>query len=122
MKAWPEILEECKRHLSEAAEKGSSGERLHHCARPEAAFRIKLRENPGGSKSLESVVGGIPKIVTSTVHSVTRLLSSCWLPPEKSEQPIGVLTRGPRREDLYVFYRECDASLVLYTQIGRAHV
>ncbi|HEV2194153.1 MAG TPA: tetratricopeptide repeat protein [Candidatus Acidoferrum sp.] len=115
MKNWPDLLAECIRLLSEAEAKGSSGERLVHCPpRPEAAFRINLRENSGG-KSLESVVGGIPKIVTSAVHVVTPRLSSRWLPPEGSEQPIGVLTRGPRREDLYVFYRECDASLVLYT-------
>jgi Flp pilus assembly protein TadD len=116
MKTWPEILVECQQLLSETVEKGPDNERSARCPRhPEAAFRIKLRENAGGGMDLESIFGGIPKIVPTVVHSVTTQLSSRWLPPEKNEQPIGLVTRRPRREDVYVFYNNREASLVLYT-------
>jgi len=116
MKTWPEILAECEQLLSKADEKSSSEERPARCPRrPEAAFRIELRENPSGNTSLESILGGIPEMVPTVVYSVTTRLSSRSLLPEKDEQPIGLVTRRPRREDVYVFYRDRDASLVLYT-------
>jgi len=116
MNAWPEILADCERLLSEMDERGSSDQGLpRRPSRPEAAFRFKLREEAGGSTVLESIVGGIPKLVTSAVHTVAARLSAQWLPPGRREEPIGVVMRRRRREDLYVFYCACDASLVVYT-------
>jgi len=116
MNAWPEILADCERLLSEMDEQGSNDQRLpRRPSRPEAAFRFKLREEADGSTSLESIVGGIPKLVTSMVHTAAARLSVQWLPQGGKEAPIGVVMRRPRREDLYVFYCACDASLVVYT-------
>lgn len=46
------------------------------------------------------------------VHPVSRWLSTRWLRAEPNEQPLGVVRR-PRHEDLCVFYRASDGSLVL---------
>jgi len=116
MNAWPEILTDCERLLSEMDEQASSGQRLpRRPSRPEAAFRFKLREEADGSTSLENIVGGIPELVTSIVHTSAARPSVQWLPPGGKEEPIGVVMRRPRREDLYVFYCACEARLVVYT-------
>ncbi len=84
-------------------------------APPEAAFRITLRrnENAGSGAGLE-VMGGIPKIVACVVHRITPQPHAHWLPDEE-ERPVGVVMRRARREDLYLFYRAGDSSLVLCT-------
>ena len=115
---WPEILAECERLLCQSpmGECGSGGEGVRERPRrPEAAFRLTLEANSESKTRLDSIVGGIPKVVTSEVRLVATRLSVGCVPPHSDEQPIGVVTRRPPREDLYVFYRDCDASLVLYT-------
>ena len=116
MKTWPKILEDCDRLLSPAddniaTDKGPP----QRCAPPEAAFRITLRrnENADSGHGLE-VVGGIPKIVACVVHPITPQPHARWLPDEE-ERPVGVVMRRAHREDLYLFYRAGDSSLVLCT-------
>jgi hypothetical protein len=116
MKAWPEILADCGRLLSQMDDRGAAEKRTpERHVRPEAAFRINLCKSADSSTGVESIVGGIPKIVTCVVNSIAPRLSSRWLPPGPNEIPIGVVMRQKRRGDLYIFYRACDATLVLYT-------
>lgn len=115
-KAWREILADCDRLLSPTDDSVATGKcQLRRRARPEAAFRITLRGGKDGATRLESVAGGIPKITPCVVHSVPSLPDARWLHPDEEDRPVGVVMRRTRREDLYVFYRACDASLVLYT-------
>lgn len=116
MKAWPEILADCGRLLSPADESVAVDKRrLQRCVRPEAAFRVTVRGNADGGTDLGEIVGGIPKIVACAVHPAAPRPSARCLSPEQDEQPVGVVIRCSPREDLYLFYRACDASLVLYT-------
>jgi tetratricopeptide (TPR) repeat protein len=116
MKAWPKILEDCDRMLSPADDSIATDKRPpQRRVLPEATFRIALRRNADGGTGLESIVGGIPEIVDCAVHPVTAELHSRWLQPDEKERPVGVVMRRSHREDLYLFYRACDASLVLYT-------
>jgi tetratricopeptide (TPR) repeat protein len=116
MKGWPKILADCDRLLSPSDDSVATDRyALRRHARPEAAFRITLRDDRDGSTRLESVVGGIPKIMPCVVHSVPLLPDARCLHPDEEDRPVGVVMRRARREDLYLFYRDCDASLVLYT-------
>lgn len=116
MRGWPKILADCDRLLSPTDDSAATNRRtLPRRSRPEAAFRITLRGNKDGATRLESVVGGIPKITPCVVHSVPSLPDARWLHPDEEDRPVGVVMRRARREDLYLFYRDCDASLVLYT-------
>jgi tetratricopeptide (TPR) repeat protein len=116
MNTWPEILADCDRLLSWAGENIESGKPpVLRSALPEAAFRITLRRNAESGIELKSIVGGIPKIVSCVVHPVTSQPHARWLSSDDKERPAGVVIRHARREDLYIFYRACDASLVLYT-------
>jgi tetratricopeptide (TPR) repeat protein len=115
-KTWPEILADCDRLLSPTDDSVATDKcPLRRRARPEAAFRITLRESKDGATRLESVLGGIPNITPCVVHSVPSLPDARWLHPDEEDRPVGVAMRRARREDLYLFYRDCDASLVLYT-------
>jgi tetratricopeptide (TPR) repeat protein len=114
MKGWPRILADCNRLLSPAD--GIADKRpTHHRARPEAAFRFTLRKNADSGTELKSIVGGIPKIVACEVHPVSAQPHARWLQPDREERTLGIVMRRARREDLYLFYRADDASLVLYT-------
>lgn len=116
MKTWPKILVDCDRLLSPADDNTATDKRPpQRRAPPEAAFRITLRrnENAGSGAGLE-VMGGIPKIVACVVHRITPQPHAHWLPDEE-ERPVGVVMRRARREDLYLFYRAGDSSLVLCT-------
>ena len=116
MNSWPKILADCERLLSPADDGVATDKRSpRRSARPEAAFRITLRKNSDSGASLEGIVGGIPKIVTCVVHAVPCQTDARWLHPDEEDRPVGVVMRRARREDLYIFYRDCDASLVLYT-------
>jgi hypothetical protein len=116
MRTWPQILADCDRMLSPADDSIATDKRPpRRRARPEAAFRIALCRNADGGTGVESVVGGIPEIVECEVHPVTAQLHSRWLQPDMKERPVGVVMRRSHREDLYLFYRACDASLILYT-------
>src|SRR5207253_8087507 len=83
--------------------------------RPEAAFRITLRKKSEGGTTLNDIVGGIPGILACVIHSVPPGASMHCVPPDPNEQPVGLIMRRSRREDLHVFYRAADASIVLYT-------
>jgi hypothetical protein len=118
MKTWPEILADCDRLLSPAEDSIATDKRPpQRRARPEAAFRITLRrnENADSGTGLESIEGGIPKIVACVVHPVTPPPDARWLHPDAEERPVGVVMRRARREDLFLFYRAGDATLVLCT-------
>ncbi len=114
--SWPKILADCACLLSpeddnNAASKGAT----RHRSRPETAFRIELRKSKDGGTRLDSIVGGIPKIADCVVHTVPGPPDARWLHPDEEDRPVGVVMRRARREDLYIFYRDCDASLILYT-------
>ena len=113
--AWPNVLTECAPFLL-ANDAGVADEvrPVRRCARPEAAVHIRLQRNADGGIDVSDIVGGIPGVLSCTVHSVPPRLSRCW-PAVQNEHPLGVIMRRSHREDLYVFYRACDASLVLYT-------
>lgn len=116
MKGWSKILADCDRLLSPTDDGVATNRRtLPRRSRPEAAFRITLHGGKDGATRLESVVGGIPKITPCEVHSVPSLPDARWLHPDEEDRSVGVVMRRARREDLYLFYRDCDASLVLYT-------
>ncbi len=116
MKTWPKILADCDRLLPPADPRITTDNRPpRRRARPEAAFRITLHRNSDSGTSLENIVGGIPKIAACVVHPVTPQPHTHWLQSDEEERPLGIVMRRARREDLYLFYRACDASLVLYT-------
>jgi tetratricopeptide (TPR) repeat protein len=116
MKTWPEILADCDRLLSPADDSIATDERPPRCrTRPEAAFRITLCRNADSGTGLESIVEGIPEVATCAVHPVTSQPHTGWLQPDGEERPLGIVMRRARREDLYLFYRAGDASVVLYT-------
>ncbi len=116
METWPKILADCDRLLWPADDSIATDKRpLQRRTRPEAAFRITLRKGADSGTGLESIVGGIPEIAACVVHPITPKPHTRWLQPDEEERPVGVVMRRSHREDLYVFYRACDASLVLYT-------
>lgn len=116
MKAWPKILADCDRLLSPADESVATDKRSpQRRGLPEAAFRITLRRNADSGIDLENIVGGIPKIVPCEVHPVTSATNARSIQPDEEERPLGLLMRRAHREDLCLYYRACDASLVLYT-------
>jgi tetratricopeptide (TPR) repeat protein len=116
MNSWTKILADCVRLLPPADDGVATDKRSRRrCARPEAAFRITLRRNSASRTGLERILGGIPRIVTCVVHPVASHPQAYRLQPDEEEWPVGIVMRRARREDLYVFYRASDASLVVYT-------
>jgi hypothetical protein len=112
---WSAILAECGRLFAATNDSDKTSHAAPHCGPPEAAFRITLREKSEGWTALESIVGGIPGIPLCVVRSVTPRASMRCLSADPNEQPVGVIMRRSRREDLHVFYRASDGGLVLYT-------
>jgi tetratricopeptide (TPR) repeat protein len=116
MKAWPKILADCNRLLSSVDESLATDERpRQRRGLPEAAFRITLRRNADSGIELENIVGGIPKIVPCEVHPLTLQPHTRSMQPDEDEQPVGIVMRRAHREDLCLYYRACEASLVLCT-------
>jgi tetratricopeptide (TPR) repeat protein len=109
--AWPELLAECSRQMTRTAG-GAGGEcRGRPQGRPEVAFRIKLQESEDGGTKLTNIIGGIPELLSCTVH--TSRTYSCCPALEPYAQHVALLMRGSRREDVHVFYRRSDSSLIL---------
>jgi hypothetical protein len=113
---WPGILANCQQLLATTREREAGNVPVpHRRIRPEAAFRITLARSDNCETAVKHLVGGIPGRISCAVHCVAPRLSANWRPPDPAEQPIGVLIRGRRREDLFLFYRARDAGLVFYT-------
>jgi len=115
MKAWPKILAECERLLPPVNGSAATDKRPpQRRGVPEAVFRVTLRRNADRSIDLENIVGGIPKILPYEVRPVPAQ-PHARIQPNQEERPVGIAMRRARREDLCLYYRACDASLVLYT-------
>jgi tetratricopeptide (TPR) repeat protein len=116
MKAWTKILADCERLLLPTDESAATHKRpQQRRGLPEAAFRITLRSNADSGIGLENILGGIPKIMPCEVHPVTSQNHARSIQPDEEEQPLGIVMRRAHREDLCLYYRACDTSLVLYT-------
>ena len=116
MNAWPKILADCQQLMSPTDATGAADKRSpQRRGLPEAAFRITIRRNADGGTDLGDISGGIPKIVPCEVHPVTSQPHAHSIQPDEEEQPLGIVMRRARREDLCLYYRACDASLVLHT-------
>jgi hypothetical protein len=110
---WPELLAECSRQMIQTAG-GADGERRgRQQDRPEVAFRVRLQTSADCRTELADVIGGIPEILSSNVHTVASSSYLHRLPSEAEAQHVAVAMRGSRRGDLHVFYRRSDSSLIL---------
>jgi hypothetical protein len=111
--SWPELLGEYSRQMIQTAVGAGAGCRRRQQVSPEVAFCVELHVSAGGSAELADIISGIPEILSSKVRPIAR---SCYLhrlPSEAGAQHVAVAMRGSRREDVHVFYRRSDSSLIL---------
>jgi tetratricopeptide (TPR) repeat protein len=111
---WPELLGECSRQMIKTAGGADGDCRRRQQIRPEVAFCVGLHASAGGRAELADIINGIPEILSSNVHTVAHSSYLHRLPSEAGAQHVAVAMRSSRREDLHVFYRRSDSSLILH--------